>query len=136
MSANPLPRPTELSRPHWEGCRVGELRFLRCADCGHAIFIPQPVCGACFGENLEWVVSSGRGRVYSFTVVHRAPQPVFETPYVVAIVELEEDWTMLTNLVDCAPEQVRIDLPVEVCFRKASEEITLPCFRPAAGAAQ
>ncbi len=124
----PLPRPTSLSRPHWDGCREGELRVQRCDACGHFVFIPQPLCTRCQSEALEWVASSGRGTVYSYTVVHRAPRPAFAVPYVVAIVELEEGWHMLTNLVDVAPADVRVGMPVEVTFLQRSEAITLPYF--------
>ena len=126
----PLPRPTALSRPHWDGCREGVLRVQRCGGCGSYVFIPQAVCTECQTDALEWVESSGRGSVYSHTTVHRPPRPEFDAPYVVAIVELEEGWHMLTNLVDCAPEEVAIGLSVEVDFREISDEITLPCFRP------
>ena len=125
----PLPRPTALSRPHWDGCREGVLRVQRCAACGSYKFIPQAVCTKCQAGKLEWVESSGRGSVYSHTTVYRPPRPEFDAPYVVAIVELEEGWHMLTNLVDCTPEEVAIGLPVEVDFRAVSDEITLPCFR-------
>jgi uncharacterized OB-fold protein len=128
----PLPRPTHLSRPHWEGCREGVLRVQRCRDCGGFVFIPQPLCTHCQSEALEWVASSGRGVVYSHTVVHRPPRPAFEAPYVVAIVELEEGWHMLTNLVDVAPGDVQVGMPVEVAFRAMSDAITLPYFRPSA----
>ena len=131
--AIPLPRPTELSRPHWDGCRAGELRYQRCSACDRAVFIPQPACPGCFGDTLAWAVSAGRGSVYSFTVVHRPQRPVFEVPYAVAIVELEEGFSMLTNLVDCAMEAIEIGMSVEVSFRKLSDEITLPYFRPASG---
>ena len=86
----PLPRPTPLSQPHWDGCREGELRVQRCTACGALEFIPQPVCTACFTEALEWTRVSGRGEVYSFSVVHRPQRPEFRAPYVVAIVALEE----------------------------------------------
>ena len=68
--------------------------------------------------------------VYSHTVVHRPPNPAFAVPYTVVIVELEEGFHMLSNLVDCEPGSVRIGMPVEVCFEKVSEEISLPRFRP------
>jgi hypothetical protein len=129
----PLPRPTPLSRPHWDGCRDGVLRYQRCRDCDTAVFVPQPVCPGCFGDGLAWVASSGRGAVYSFTVVHRPQRPAFEVPYVVVIAELEEGWSMLSNLVDCDPADVRVGLPIEVVFRAMSEEITLPYFRPRRG---
>ncbi len=126
----PLPRPTELSRPHWDGCRAGVLRFQRCRDCSAAVFIPQPVCTGCFGDQLEWVTSSGLGTVYSYTVVHRPQRPVFAVPYIVVIAELAEGWYMLSNLVDCDPAEVCVGMPIEVTFREMSEEITLPYFRP------
>lgn len=126
----PLPRPTALSRPHWDGCREGVLRVQRCRDCGHFVFIPQPVCTRCHTDALDWVTSTGRGTVYSYTVVHRPPRPAFAVPYVVAIVELEEGWHMLTNLVECRPEDARVGMPVEVAFRAMSDAITLPYFRP------
>ena len=126
----PLPRPTALSRPHWDGCREGVLRVQRCAACGSYEFIPQAGCTRCQAGKLEWVESSGRGSVYSHTTVYRPPRPEFDAPYVVAIVELEEGWHMLTNLGDCRPEEVAIGLPVEVDFRAVSDESSLPCFRP------
>ena len=128
----PLPTPTSTSAPHWEGCRKGELRAQHCPDCDAWVFIPQPICPTCLSTGLEWVTSSGQGRVYSYTVVHRPQQTAFETPYVVAIVELDEGFTMLTNLVDCDPEEVNVGLAVEVAFRAMTDEITLPYFRPCA----
>lgn len=128
----PLPQPTALSRPFWDGTRDGVLRFQRCGACGAAVFIPQPVCPGCFGATLEWTASSGRGTVYSFSVVHRPPSPGFEVPYVVVIAELEEGWHMLSNLIGCPPGDVRTGMPIEVAFEAKSDEITLPCFRPAA----
>jgi uncharacterized OB-fold protein len=126
----PLPRPTALSKPHWEGCREGVLRVQRCQDCGTFVFIPQPCCTSCLGEALEWVESSGRGTLYSYTVVHRPQQPSFEVPYTVVIVELEEGWHMLSNLVDCEIDDIEIGMPLEVVYREMSNEITLPLFRP------
>jgi len=126
----PLPHPTALSKPHWEGCREGVLRVQRCRDCGTYVFIPQPCCTSCLGEDLEWVESSGRGTLYSYTVVHRPQQPSFDAPYTVVIVELEEGWHMLSNLVDCEADEVEVGMPLEVIFREMSEEISLPLFRP------
>ena len=125
----PLPRPTPLSKPHWDGCKEGKLRVQKCADCASYIFIPAPCCSNCLGENLEWVDSSGQGTLYSYTVVHRPQQPSFEVPYIVAVVELEEGWHMLSNLKDIAPEEVEIGMSLEVVFEKRSAEITLPLFR-------
>ncbi len=129
MSDRPLPRPTLLSKPHWEGCQQGELRVQRCRDCGAHIFIPQPACTACLGDNLEWVKSSGRGVIYSCSTVHRPQQRGLEVPYTVAIVELEEGWHMLSNVIDTPHEEIEIGMPVEVSFVKMTDEITLPMFR-------
>jgi uncharacterized protein len=126
----PLPHPTPLSQPHWDGMREGKLRVQRCRDCGVHTFIPQPCCTSCMGPNLEWVDSSGRGTLYSFTTVHRPQQPAFEVPYTVAIVLLEEGWHMLSNLIDVEPEKVWIGMPLEVVFHRMNDEITLPLFRP------
>ena len=126
----PLPAPTAVSTPHWEGCRRGELMVQRCRACDGYVFIPQPVCTHCLSDDLEWVRSSGRGVVYSYTIVHRPQQPAFTTPYVCAIVEVEEGWHMLTNLVDVEPGDVRVGLPVEVVFHAFDDRITLPYFRP------
>lgn len=125
----PLPQPTALSQPFWDACRDGRLVVQHCADCGEYQFIPQPCCTNCQSKSLEWAASSGRGTVYSYSVVHRAPRPQFETPYAVIIVAMEEGWHMLSNLLDCPPENIAIDMPVVVSFRRMSEEITLPLFR-------
>ncbi len=133
VDRRPLPRPTPLSKPHWEGCQRGELRVQRCRDCETYVFIPQPACTACLGDNLEWVKSSGRGVIYSCTTVHRPQRRELEVPYTVAIVELEEGWHMLSNVIDCPHEEIEIGMPVEVSFVKMTDEITLPMFRVRAG---
>ena len=125
----PLPRPTALSKPYWDACREGRLTVQRCKDCETLTFIPQPCCGNCLGENLEWVASSGRGTLYSYTTVERPQQPAFEVPYTVAIVELEEGWHMLSNLVGIEPHEVEIGMPLEVSFERMTDEITLPYFK-------
>jgi hypothetical protein len=82
---------------------------------------------------MEWVVSGGRGRVYSFVVYHRAYHPAFEgnLPYVVAVVKLNEGPHLLTNIVGCGPDEVSCDMPVKVVWEEVTGEITLPKFRPA-----
>ena len=128
--AIPLPRPTPLSQPHWDGCREGKLRVQRCDACHHYVFIPQLLCPRCLGTGLSWMDTSGLGTVYSFTIVHRPQRPEFAVPYVVAIVELDEGFHMLTNLVECRPEDVEVGLPVVVHFQRMSDAITLPYFKP------
>lgn len=128
----PLPRPTALSQPFWDACREERLLVQRCTKCGSHIFIPQPLCTECQRRELSWVESSGRGTLYSWTEIHRPQQPAFtDIPYTAAIVELEEGWFMLSNLIECSPDDRRIGMPLEVSFQRMSDEITLPMFRPA-----
>lgn len=126
----PVPRPSDLTRMFWEGCARGELLFQRDPNLGTAVFPPQRFAPESLGE-LTWERSAGLGTVYSFTVVWRAQTPAFELPYVVAIVELEEGYTMLSNLVGCDPERVATGMPVRVVHERISDEIWLPCFEPA-----
>lgn len=126
----PLPRPSALTAPFWDGCRQGELRVQRCCDCGHYVFIPQLACPDCGTRHLDWVVSAGRGHVYSYTTVHRPQRPAFPVPYVAAIIALTEGWHMLSNIVDCEIDRIHTGMPVAVCFRRMSAEITLPLFTP------
>lgn len=128
----PLPRPTTLSKPHWSGAREGKLFVQKCRDCGVHVFIPQPCCTGCLGPNLDWVESSGRGTLYSYTIVHRPQQPAFEVPYAVAVVLLEEGWHMLSSLVDVDLDAIEIGMPLEVDYHRMNDEITLPVFRPRA----
>jgi uncharacterized OB-fold protein len=102
----------------------------RCRRCHAHVFIPQPLCTACFSDDLEWVASAGTGSVYSFTIVHRAPHPSFATPYLVAIVALDEGFEMLANL-ECEPARAAIGMRVRIAFRAASREVSLPYFVPA-----
>ena len=120
--------------PVWEAARRGELRVQRCTECGHRWWTPQAACTSCWSEAYEWMPCSGRATLYSWSVVHRAADPEAfgdEIPYVVAIVQLEEGPHMLTNVVGCPPEALRAEMPLEVSFEPASEEIQLYKFRPA-----
>ena len=126
----PVPQVTELSRPHWEGCRRGELLVQRCADCGCYVFTPEVACTGCLSNHLDWVRSSGCGTLYSYTVIHRPQRPEFDVPYVGAIIELDEGWHMLSNIVDADPGALEIGMPVQVCFVPRGEDLVLPMFRP------
>ncbi len=119
--------------PYWEGVAQGELRYQSCQSCGKPIFYPRSVCPHCLSEKLEWRTSLGRGEVYAFTVVRRAPDANFaqRVPYVVALVDLEEGFRVMTNLVDCPPEQVRVGMRVVVTFGQGIDGQPLPYFKPA-----
>jgi len=131
----PLPRIDEETRGYWEALQRRELYFQRCRDCSTKRFYPRAVCPVCLSSATEWVRSSGRGTVYSFTVTHQNQAPGFreEVPYVLAYVELEEGPRLMTNVVGCAPDAVRIGMPVEVVFDDVTPEVTLAKFRPRVG---
>lgn len=117
--------------PYWEGCRQRELRYQRCDACGSANMRPAPSCARCGGRDMSWAVSQGRGRLYSWTVVWRPQHPSFRVPYAPAIVELDEGFYLVSAIVGCEPDDLRVDMPVEVEFHPAGDEITLPYFGPA-----
>ncbi len=128
----PLPQPSPFSLPFWEAARRHELVIQRCTRCRSHIFYPRYNCPHCGSRELEWVKASGRGKVYTYTVARRPTHPAFadRVPYVIAVVELEEGPRLTTNIVDCDPHSVRIDMPVEVTFEDVNEEISLVMFRP------
>ena len=89
------------------------------------------MCPHCRALETEWVPSKGKGTVYSWVVYRESPHPGFKAPYAVVLVELEEGVRLVSNLVDVAPEEVSIGMPVEVVFDQVSEEVVLPKFRKA-----
>jgi len=130
----PLPVVTPLTRPFWEGTRSGRLLLQRCASCAAYRFPPREICSECLSRQSVWVEASGRGEVFSYAVMHQAYHPGFasEVPYTIVIVKLEEGPKIVSSIVDCPPASLCIGLPVEVCFERVTEEISLPKFRPLA----
>jgi len=129
--ARPRPIPTDLTEPFWEGTRRGELRVQRCRGCDHWRWTPLLACPRCWSEDCEWAPTAGQGSIYSFTVVHRPVDPArFPSPYVLAIVELDEGPRMLTNIVDCPPNEVEIGMRVAVRFERIDDEISVYPFAP------
>ena len=125
----PAPWPSPVSEPYWAAARLGELWYQRCAGCGHAEFDPAAACRACGGE-LGWARSAGLGTVSSYTVVWRPQQPSFVVPYAPAIVDLDEGYRMLANLVGCTVDAVAVGMRVAVEFHPVSDGFVLPYFRP------
>jgi uncharacterized OB-fold protein len=128
----PLPRITPLTKPFWEATKRHEILIQHCNDCGKNIFPPKPRCTKCGSTNLSWIKSSGRGKIYTYTVVYRGAPPEFQedVPYVVALVELEEGVRFPTRIIDSKPEDLKIGLEVEPVFHDVTDEITLVYFRP------
>jgi uncharacterized OB-fold protein len=126
-----LPALTPDNRPFWQGGEQGVLRMHRCANCSRWFHPPAPVCPHCGSLDVAAQPVSGRGRVATFTVNHQAWTPELAQPYVVAIVELDEQpgLRFVTNIVGCAPDDVHIGLPVQVRFERV-EDVWLPLFAP------
>ena len=134
----PLPEIRDGTKAFWEGCKRHELLVQRCSECGAYRHPPQPMCHKCNSLSVEWVKITGKGTVYSYTVVHTPSglTPGFEKdlPLPVVLVELPDAGKvrMVSNLVECKPGDVEIGMPVEVVFDDVTAEITLPKFKPAA----
>lgn len=127
----PLPAISPVSRRFWEGCKQHRLLIQRCHDCGAYRHYPRPMCPQCNSMNTDWVEVSGKGKVFTWTTVHHPAHPAFmDLPYAVVVVELEEGARLVTNVVDCKPEELYIGMPVKVVFEDVTNEITLPKFRP------
>jgi uncharacterized OB-fold protein len=131
-----IPPPvTGVSRPFWTGGAQRQLLILWCGTCERWAHPPRQTCPGCAGALAPRAVS-GRGTVFTFTINHHAFNPAVPVPYVIAIVELEEQRGLrfTTNIVGCDPEAVRIGMPVQVDFESAGE-VWVPVFRPAGRAA-
>lgn len=129
--ALPLPYPTDDSRPFWEACRQHTLKLQRCAACRKFRFQPEAVCPHCLSLEFTWEAVSGRGSIYAVSVVRQPFSDAWKevVPYVVAVIQLAEGPKMVSNVVGCPPESVRIGQEVEVVFEDVTEEFTLPKFR-------
>jgi len=129
----PLPAMEGFAKEFYTYCRDRELRFQRCGDCGAWRHVPREMCPACGSWRWEWAQSSGRGTVFTWTVVARALHPAFQndTPYAPVVIEMEEGVRLLSQVVDCAPDELAIGMPVEVVFEDVTAEVTLPKFRRA-----
>lgn len=125
------PTPTPEAAHYWQGARGGKLLLQRCGHCANAYFPPRPFCANCGSRDVEVFEASGRATLYSYAIQHRAI-PGFAAPYAIAVVTLAEGPRMMTNIVDCpqTPEDLRLDMPLEVTFRDISETVSLPVFRP------
>ena len=131
----PLPDLSGASGEFYGFCRAGELRFQKCEECGSWRHVPRELCADCGSWDWSWEASSGRGVVFSWTVVERALHPAFvdDIPYAVVIVEMEEGVRLLSTVMDVDPADLRIGLPVEVFFDAMTEEVSLPRFRRLSG---
>ena len=113
------------TKPFWDAAAEGRLLIKKCVTCGQVHFYPRAICPFCGSDKTEWVSASGRGTVYSYSVMRRVP-----IPYALAYVTLEEGVTMMTNIVDGDLDAIRIGQRVTVAFKPSEGGPPVPMFRP------
>jgi hypothetical protein len=127
-----VPTVEDETREYWEAAKQGRLLVKHCNACGELHHYPRPFCPFCWSEDVEWREVSGRGTVYTYSIVYRNDLEPFSEwgAYVPAVVELEEGPRLMTTIVDCPHDRLAVDMPVEVVFRDLTDEWAAPDFRP------
>lgn len=128
-----LPTIEAESAEFWAGMREGRLLLRRCGDCGALHYYPRPFCPECWSENVSWQPACGKATLYTHSTVFVNDLPPFneQVPYVAAVVDLEEGPRMMTQIIDCAVEDLEIGMPLEMTFREVTDEVSIAVFRPA-----
>lgn len=129
----PLPLIDFDSQEYWNGCKRHELLVQRCKNCRKFRFPPDPACRACASLDSEWIKVSGKGKIYTYTITTQAVLSAFrEVPYAIVLVELDDvqGVRVVSNIVDCKPDDIYIGMPVEVVFDDVTDDVTLPKFKP------
>jgi uncharacterized OB-fold protein len=114
------------TQPFWDATAQGKLLIKKCTACGEPHFYPRGHCPFCFSDKTEWVEASGNGTIYTYSVMRRAP-----VPYAIAYVTLAEGPTMMTNIVDCDLDSIKIGQAVRLVFRPSEGGAPVPMFTPA-----
>ncbi len=131
-SSRPLPHITLDSQAFWESCKAHELRLQQCSSCGKHRYYPSEACTFCTSLEYEWVPISGKGEIYSWTLLERARGNPFEgeTPFAIVLVTLDEGPVMMSNLVGFEDAELQIGQRVVVDYEDVNDAVTLPIFRP------
>jgi uncharacterized OB-fold protein len=119
----PSPPVNPESKPFFDAAREGKLLLGKCSACNALHYYPRAVCPFCSDEKIQWVEAKGKGTLYSYSVMRRVAEP-----YAIAYVTLEEGVTMLTNMVDCDLDRLRIGDPVRLVFKAAEGGEMIPMF--------
>jgi len=129
----PQPLADAISLPFWQAAAEHRLVVQRCAECGRTRLPAAPVCPECRAAGSDWQDVTGRGSVYTYTVVHRPIAAGQALPFVIAVIALEDAGgvRMISNLVGVDPADVAIGMPVELVWEDMSAELAVPRFRPA-----
>lgn len=134
--AKPPPHAPARTQPYWRAAAEGRLLLQRCGSCGRWQHYARVLCTACWSPDVAWQEASGRGTLWTYTVAHRAPHPAWaeETPYVIAVATLDEGPRLLGTLRRCAPEDVRVGMPLRAVFERR-DGYGVVHFAPAEGEA-
>lgn len=129
----PLPLPTPVTQPFWDGLREGRVCIQRCAACRSWVFYPRSRCHRCLSERLAWHDVSGTGTLYTYTIARQptAPHFVDEVPQRLAVVELDEGVRLTSTLVNVADDEIRIGMRLKPVFDRVSDAVTLLRYEPA-----
>ncbi|MBT4520906.1 MAG: DNA-binding protein [Halieaceae bacterium] len=133
--SKPLPGLEGLTKDFYGFCKQESLHFQQCSQCGVFRHVPRETCAECNSFEWEWTKSSGRGTIFSWVVINRALHPAFydpspdAVPMAPIVVEMEEGVRLVSNMVDCPPDQLEMGMPVSVVFEAVTDEVTLPRFR-------
>jgi uncharacterized protein len=122
----PAPQPNPETQAFWDGAAQGRLLLKKCLACAQVHYYPRALCPFCGSDRTEWQQASGMGSIYSWSVMRRA-----EVPYAIAYVTLEEGVTMMTNIVGCDLDAIRIGQRVRVVFTPTDGGPPVPTFTPA-----
>ena len=129
----PTPKPDDLTQGFWDAIAARRLVIQRCQDCGKFVHTPKAVCPFCLSSDLAYEDVSGQGSLYSYGIAVHAYHPALaaRTPYVLALVELDEqpDLRMLSNVVSCPENELEIGMRLAVTFEDVAPGVTLPLFR-------
>jgi uncharacterized OB-fold protein len=126
----PAPVVTEDNEPFWTAAADRRLVVQRCSNCHRFRHPPRPMCPYCQSLEHDWVDAIGTGTVYSYSVLHHPQNPAFDYPILTALVDIDEGVRLVTNLVQVAPADVTIGMPVEVTFEATVNGAAVPVFRP------
>lgn len=113
-------------QPYWDGARAGKLLIKHCTACDKPHFYPRAICPHCMSDRTEWKEASGKGTLYTYTVMRRTKEP-----YAIAFVTLAEGISMMTNIVDCDLDELRIGQKVVLRWQNAEDGTPIPVFTPA-----
>jgi uncharacterized OB-fold protein len=134
-ASKPTPIPDKISAPFFDGAREGRLMLQHCTACNQWSFPVRERCPHCFAAKLEWRQASGRGSLYTFTIMHQVMNPAFASavPYNVAQIDLVEGVRMTSNVVGIGNDALRIGMQLEAVFEAADGDVRIPKFQPARG---